>query len=127
MAGTNAKLSAAVEAYFTDLGRVRASGEATAERSVYGPLNDASSVLGERTFDIYLNADPFWRNVPETVWNYRPGGYQVLKKWLSYPERHILGRPLKIEEVQHFSDMARRIQGFILSMPHDLSTQEGYN
>ena len=84
--------------------------------------NDISSVLGRRTFDIYLNADAFWRNVPETVWNYRLGGYQVLKKWLSYRERPILGRPLKIDEVQHFSDMARRIQGIILSMSQDLST-----
>ena len=85
-------------------------------------LNDASSVLGERTFDIYLNDGAFWRNVPETVWNYRLGGYQVLKKWLSYRERPILGRPLKPKEVRHFSDMARRIQGIILSMSQDLST-----
>ena len=36
MTGTNTKLTAAVEAYFTDLGRVRASGGATGERSSYG-------------------------------------------------------------------------------------------
>ena len=87
-------------------------------------MNDVSSVLGERTFDIYMNGDAFWRNVPETVWNYRLGGYQVLKKWLSYRESAILGRPLKLEEVQYFSDMARRIQRIILPMPHDLSAQE---
>ena len=85
-------------------------------------LSDASSVLGERTFDIYLNDGAFWRNVPAAVWNYRLGGYQVLKKWLSYREGPILGRSLKLEEVQHFSDMARRIQGIILSMPQELST-----
>ena len=51
--------------------------------------------LGERTFDIYLNGEAFWRNVPAAVWTYRLGGYQVLKKWLSYRERPILGRPLK--------------------------------
>ena len=103
-------------------GRTAERAFSPAERAA---LNDASSVLGERTFDIYLNADAFWRNVPETVWNYRLGGYQVLKKWLSYRERPILGRPLKLEEVQYFSDMARRIQGIILSIPHDLSAQEG--
>ena len=91
----------------------------------HAALSDASSVLGERTFDIYLNDGAFWRNVPEAVWNYRLGGYQVLKKWLSYRERPILGRPLKPEEVQHFTDMARRIQGIILSMPQGLSTLEG--
>ena len=80
--------------------------------------------LGETTFDIHLNARAFWCNVPAAVWGYKLGGYQVLKKWLSYRERPILGRPLKLEEVQHFSDMARRIQGIIFSMPHDLSTQE---
>lgn len=77
-------------------------------------LDGASSVFGETTFDIYLNANAFWRNVPGTVWNYRLGGYPVLKKWLSYRERSILGRPLRIEEVQRFSEMARRIQKVIL-------------
>ena len=38
MAGPNTKLVAAVEAYFTDLRRVRASGGATAERSYYQAL-----------------------------------------------------------------------------------------
>ena len=46
MAGTNAKLSAAVEAYFTDLGRVRASGGATGERSSYGPLANLLNAVG---------------------------------------------------------------------------------
>ena len=88
-------------------------------------LSDASSVLGERTFEIYLNDRAFWRNVPEAVWSYRLGGYQVLKKWLWYRERLILGRPIKLEEVQHFSDMARRIRGIIMSMPQGLSASEG--
>ena len=39
MAGTNKKLTAAVEAYFAELGRVHASGGATGERSAYGPLH----------------------------------------------------------------------------------------
>ena len=47
---------------------------------------------------------------------YKLGGYRVLKKWLSYRERDVLGRPLRPEEVQHFSDTARRI-GQILSPP----------
>ena len=69
----------------------------------------ALPALGETTFDIYLNGSAFWRNVPAAVWNYRLGGYQVLKKWLSYRERTVLGRALKLDEVQHFSDTARRI------------------
>ena len=77
-------------------------------------LGDALPVLGETTFDIHLNARAFWRNVPAAVWGYKLGGYQVLKKWLSYRERAILGRPLHPEEVQYFADTARRI-GAILS------------
>ena len=46
MAGTNTKLTAAVEAYFADLGRVRASGGATGERSSYGPLANLLNAVG---------------------------------------------------------------------------------
>ena len=34
------------------------------------------------------------------VWSYKLGGYQVLKKRLSYRERGVLGRPLTPEETQ---------------------------
>ncbi len=78
-------------------------------------MGDNIPTLGETTFDVYLNARAFWRNVPAAVWTYKLGGYQVLKKWLSYRERSILDRPLKPEEVQHFTDMARRI-GAILDI-----------
>ena len=72
-------------------------------------LSDALPALGAATFDVYLNDRAFWRNIPTAVWRYRLGGYQVLKKWLSYRERRILNRPLRPEEVQHFTDTARRI------------------
>ena len=70
--------------------------------------------LGETTFDVYLNGNAFWRNVPAAVWRYKLGGYQVLNKWLSYREQTILGRPLRPEEVQHFTDTARRIGAILL-------------
>ena len=69
----------------------------------------ATSTLGDTTFDIYLNDRAYWRNVPSAVWNYKLGGYQVLKKWLSYREQRVLGRRMRHEEVQHFTDTARRI------------------
>ena len=72
-------------------------------------MDDSLAVLGETAFDVYLNASTYWRNVPAAVWRYELGGYQVLKKWLSYREREILGRELTPEEVQHFTDTARRI------------------
>jgi len=77
-------------------------------------LGDTLPTLGETTFDVHLNARAFWRNVPAAVWGYKLGGYQVLKKWLSYRERAILGRPLHPEEVQHFTDTARRIAAILL-------------
>ena len=77
-------------------------------------LADALPALGPHTFDIRLNDRAHWRNVPAAVWNYRLGGYQVLKKWLSYRERPVLKRPLKPEEVQHFTDTARRIAAILL-------------
>ena len=72
-------------------------------------LADAIPTLGDTTFDVYLNERAYWRNVPATVWNYHLGGYQALKKWLSYRESKVLDRPLRPEEVQHFTDIARRI------------------
>ena len=87
-------------------GRVIERAYTSAERTALG---DAVATLGETTFDVYLNARAYWRNIPAAVWTYKLGGYQVLKKWLSYRERSILGRPLLPEEVQHFTDTARRI------------------
>ena len=46
MTGPNKELIAAVEAYFADLGHVRASGGATGERSSYGPLANLLNAVG---------------------------------------------------------------------------------
>ena len=78
-------------------------------------LGETVATLGETTFDVYLNARTFWRNVPTSVWRYKLGGYQVLKKWLSYRERSTLNRPLKPEEIQHFTDTGRRISTMALT------------
>ena len=67
---------------------------------------DRTRLIGETTFDIYLNDQAYWCNVPAAVWHYKLGGYPVLKKWLSYRECSILDRPLTPEEIQHFTDTA---------------------
>ncbi len=77
-------------------------------------LSDKLPALSATTFDVCLNDRAFWRNVPAAVWNYKLGGYQVLKKWLSYRERDVLGRPLRPEEVRHFTDTARRIVAILI-------------
>ena len=84
-------------------------------------LGDALPALGETTFDVYLNDRAFWRNVPATIWRYKLGGYQVLKKWLSYRERGILGRQLEPAEVQHLADTARRIAAIWLILASNVS------
>ena len=78
-------------------------------------LGDAATTLGDSTFDVYLNSSAYWQNIPNAVWNYKLGGYQVLKKWLSYRESGVLDRPLMPEEVQHFTDTARRIGAILLA------------
>ena len=77
-------------------------------------MGDVLPVLGETTFDVCLNGNAYWRNIPAAVWTYKLGGYQVLKKWLSYRERPILDRALLPDEVQHFTDTARRIGAILL-------------
>ena len=78
-------------------------------------LGDAIPTLGETTFDIYLNDRAYWRNIPAAIWDYKLGGYQVLKKWLSYREHKVLDRALLPEEVQYFADTARRIGAILLA------------
>lgn len=80
-------------------------------------LEEALAQLGQTTFDIYLNEVAFWRNVPAKVWAYTIGGYQVMKKWLSYREERVLGRPLKPEEAYEVRDMARRLAALVLLQP----------
>jgi hypothetical protein len=48
------------------------------------------------------------------------GGYQVLKKWLSYREHALLGRPLTSDEAQQFTHNVRRIAA-ILALHKDLN------
>ena len=58
---------------------------------------------------MYFNERAYWRNVPAAVWGYKLGGYQALKKWLSYRERGVLGRALEAGEVGYFAETARRV------------------
>lgn len=78
---------------------------------------DAFALLGDGTLDVYLNDSAYWKNVPLHVWEYTIGGYQVIKKWLSYREKEILRRSLKMEEVYEVRDMARRIAAILLLQP----------
>jgi predicted helicase len=80
-------------------------------------IGQLQALLGKSTCDIYLNDHAYWGNVPMKVWDYNIGGYQVLKKWLSYRESSTLGRPLSLDEVRGFMNVARRIAAIILLQP----------
>lgn len=77
----------------------------------------AARWLGPSTHDVFLNDTACWRNVPEKVWDYTIGGYQVLKKWLSYREHDLLGRALTPHEAREVTHTARRLAALILLQP----------
>ncbi len=79
--------------------------------------DDAFALLGERTYDVYLNDLAYWSNVPANIWEYTIGGYQVIKKWLSYREDNLLGRPLTKDEAREVMQTARRIAALLLLEP----------
>lgn len=80
-------------------------------------LKVALALFGETCVDVHLNGESFWSAIPINVWNYALGGYQVLKKWLSYREHPLLGRPLHAEEAAYFAQVVRRIAAIILLGP----------
>lgn len=78
---------------------------------------EASALLGAITQDIGMNGASFWQNIPDKVWEVHIGGYQVLKKWLSYRDGSILQRELTAEEVAHVQATARRLAAILLMGP----------
>ncbi len=84
-----------------------------------GRLEERLDATGEPLLDVYLNDSACWRGVPVAVWGYTLGGYPVLKKWLSYREIALLGRPLHLAEVEEFGHIARRIAA-LLSLAEEL-------
>ena len=75
------------------------------------------SLLGPTTCDVFLNDTAYWKNIPVNAWEYFIGGYQVIKKWLSYREQELLGRALRADEAREVTNMARRITAILLLQP----------
>lgn len=85
-------------------------------------------LIGAQAIDVHINEEAKWGGVPANVWSYTIGGYQVLKKWLSYREHAVLGRALAGEEALHFARAVRRIteilcMGPVLDAAHALVRQ----
>lgn len=87
------------------------------ERAALESLPGAPTLLGASTYDIHLNGVAYWKNIPAAVWEYTIGGYQVIKKWLSYREKPLLGRALTADEVREVTAIARRIAAILLLAP----------
>jgi hypothetical protein len=84
-------------------------------------LGASAEALGQAC-DVYLNESTFWACVPHPAWEFKIGGFQVLKKWLSYREhgdghQSLLGRSLTVAEAREFTSLAQRIAGVILLGP----------
>jgi hypothetical protein len=98
-----------------DKGELEAIGRAAEDQGL--SAEQVRTLLGPTTCDVFLNDKAYWRNVPANVWEYYIGGYQVVKKWLSYREQELLGRPLRAEEAREVTNMVRRLAAIILMQP----------
>jgi hypothetical protein len=47
---------------------------------------------------VYVNKEQYFEGVPQKVWNFHVGGYQVCQKWLKDRK----GRTLTFEDIQHY-------------------------
>ncbi|MBI5155268.1 DNA methyltransferase, partial [Candidatus Poribacteria bacterium] len=87
-------------------GKGRMEMHAAEESSLNGPS-------GAPECDVYLNQAAYWTNIPMPVWEFTIGGYQVLKKWLSYREASVLGRALTVDEADYVTAMIRRLAALV--------------
>lgn len=74
-------------------------------------------LIGDTVVDVYVNDMTFWSGVPVHAWGFTMGGYQVLKKWLSYRSRTVLGRGLSVSEALHFTHTVWRLTSLRLLGP----------
>lgn len=86
------------------------------ETELPAPTWDAA--WGERTGDLFLNAQAHFAHVPEAVWTYQLGGYPVLKKWLGYRQADRRdGNPLTEGERRWLRQMIQRIAALLAVGP----------
>jgi hypothetical protein len=82
-----------------------------------GLTAEQSELLGNEVLDIFLNARVCWAGVPAAAWDYKIGGFPVLRKWLSYRDEKVLRRPLTTDEARSFVLMVRRLTELALLEP----------
>lgn len=83
-------------------------------------LAEDSLALSDRLgppIDVHLNDVASIRCVPAAVYELTIGGYQVLKKWLSYRDSEVIGRPITIAEAREAAAIVRRLTAYIIMQP----------
>jgi len=75
-----------------------------------------TSLLGPPV-DVRLNDVASLKGVPSTVYDMTIGGYQVLKKWLSYRDREVIDRPISVVEAREAVAIVRRLTALVLLYP----------
>ena len=105
--------------YAIDLALAARWGRLEGGKVMPGPGDVRPGTRGDGFVDVQINATTRWKDVPADVWAYTLGGYQVLKKWLSYREAALLGRPLTADEALDFTKHVRRIAA-LLALQADL-------
>ncbi len=74
----------------------------------YTPPNPAQGIGGR----VYINKTQYFEGVPEAVWNFQIGGYQVCDKWLK--DRR--GRLLTFDDLLHYQKIIVALQETIRLM-----------
>lgn len=85
-----------------NLAEIQGKGASVVEAVRYSPQEKA----------IYINPDCAFAPVPEEVWNFHIGGYQVLDKYLKSRK----GRTLSLDEIRHVSKVADSLAFTIAQM-----------
>ncbi len=87
-------------------------GKTSAQPSPQTPKAFAAQLGAAMT--VHINDGAQWETVPSRVWEFRVGGFQPAKKWLSYRAGKVLGRALTADEAFRFSEIVRRIAVLLL-------------
>jgi hypothetical protein len=105
-------------------GAGRTTGRASYDEGELAQLASAAAELDEDVsalvtrlgppIDVWLNDVAYLKCVPTSVWEFTIGGYQVLKKWLSYRDFEVIGRPLTIPEARDATGIVRRLTAVVL-------------
>ncbi len=74
------------------------SAAAALEKANEGGSSATALQGASRTGTVYINLSRYFEGVPENVWNFHIGGYQVCEKWLK--DRR--GRVLSDEDILHY-------------------------